>query len=74
MVPCRLLTIKDLSAFLNINERTCWRLARRAEAGLVRFPRPLRIAPKTVRWRLSDVESYIAELAGDGPKKLPKLP
>jgi predicted DNA-binding transcriptional regulator AlpA len=37
-----------------------------AEAGQGDFPRPLRIGPKTVRWRLSDVEAYLAALAGGG--------
>jgi len=68
MAPSRLLTIKDLSALLNINERTCWRLAHQAEAGIGRFPKPLRLAPKTIRWRPSDVESYINGLAEGGRK------
>jgi hypothetical protein len=42
------------------------RLAAVAEAGQGDFPRPLRIGSKTVRWRLSDVEAYLAALAGEG--------
>ena len=42
------------------------RLAAVAEAGQGDFPRPLRIGSKTVRWRLSDVEAYLAALAGGG--------
>ena len=66
--PCQLLTVKELAAALNVNERTCWRLAHQAEAGIGRFPKPLRLAPKTIRWRLSDVESYINGLAECGRK------
>ena len=59
----KLLTAKELAAALGVHERTCWRLAAMAEAGQGDFPRPLRIAPKTVRWRLADVETYLAALA-----------
>ena len=62
----RLLTVKELAAALGVHERTCWRLAAMAEAGQGDFPQPLRIAPKTVRWRLADVEAYLAALATGG--------
>ena len=62
----KLLTVKDLAAMLNIHERSCWRLAAMAEADQGNFPKPLRIGPKTVRWRLADVDSYLAALAGGG--------
>lgn len=62
----RLLTVKDLAAMLGVHERTCWRLAAMAEAGQGSFPHPLRIGPKTVRWRVVDVEAYLAALAGAG--------
>jgi predicted DNA-binding transcriptional regulator AlpA len=61
----KLLTVKDLADLLGIHERTCWRLAAMAEAGQGGFPRPLRIGPKTVRWRVADVDSYLAALAVD---------
>jgi len=61
----RLLDVRELAAALGIHERTCWRLVAKAESGMSDFPRPLRIGPKTVRWRLSDVEAYLAVLAGD---------
>ena len=60
---CRLLTVNELSAALGVHPRTAWRLAALAESGQGNFPKPLRIASKTVRWRLSDLESYLAALA-----------
>ena len=27
-----------------------------------RFPKPLRVSPRAVRWRLSDIEDWIGEL------------
>ena len=60
---CQLLTVKQLATMLEIHARTCWRLSALAEAGLSDFPKPLRIGPKTVRWRLSDVQAYLATLA-----------
>jgi len=61
----QLLTVKELAAVLNVHERTCWRLAGLAEDGHGNFPKPLRIGPKTVRWRISDIEAYLAALAGE---------
>jgi predicted DNA-binding transcriptional regulator AlpA len=62
----KLLTAKELAAALGVHERTCWRLAAMAEAGQGDFPRPLRIGPRLIRWRLADVEAYLAALAGGG--------
>jgi predicted DNA-binding transcriptional regulator AlpA len=61
--PCQLLTVKQLAAMLGVHERTCWRLAAMAESGQGDFPKPLRIGPKTARWRAVDVEAYLAALA-----------
>jgi predicted DNA-binding transcriptional regulator AlpA len=60
----KLLTVKELAAMLGVHERSVWRMSAQAEAGHGDFPRPLRIGPKTVRWRLADVEAYLAALAG----------
>jgi predicted DNA-binding transcriptional regulator AlpA len=61
----QLLGVKQLSAALGVNPRTVWRLSAMTEAKQGNFPRPLRIGPKTVRWRLADVEAYLAALAGE---------
>jgi len=61
----QLLDVRQLAAALGIHERSCWRLTAQAEAGLGSFPKPLRIGPKTVRWRLSDVQAYLVALAGE---------
>ena len=65
----QLLTVEELAGALGVHKRTCWRLAAQAEAGQGRFPRPLRLGPKTVRWRLADVEAYLAHMAGGSAPK-----
>jgi len=61
---CQLLTVRKVACLLSLHPRSVWRLTGLAEAGLSDFPRPLRLGPKSVRWRLSDVEDYLARLAG----------
>jgi len=61
----QLLDVKQLAAALGMHPRSIWRLAAQAEAGLGSFPKPLRIGPKTIRWRMSDVQAYLAALAGE---------
>ena len=62
----KLLTVKELAVRLAVHERTCWRLAALAEAGQGGFPKPLRIGPKTARWRAADIDAYLAALATEG--------
>ena len=61
----RLLDVRQLAETLNMHARSIWRLVALAEAGQGNFPKPLRIGPKTLRWRLSDVHAYLAALAGE---------
>jgi len=61
----RLLDVRQLAETLNMHPRSIWRLTAMAEAGQGNFPKPLRIGPKTVRWRLADVRAYLAALAGE---------
>jgi len=65
----KLVDVRRLSELLGISQRQCWRLSGMAEAGLDKlcngFPRPLRLATKTIRWRLRDIDAYLARLAGE---------
>lgn len=63
---CQLLTVRDVADLLKIHVRSVWRQSATAQMGEGEFPRPLRLGEKTIRWRLLDVEAYIAKLAGDG--------
>ena len=54
---CQLLTVRDVAAMLAVSVRTVWRLS--ATGAL---PRPLRLGTKTLRWRLSDVRAYLADV------------
>ncbi|MGB2754678.1 MAG: AlpA family phage regulatory protein [Phycisphaerae bacterium] len=58
-----LLDVKQLGSALGMHPRSIWRMVAMAEDGHGNFPRPLRIGPKTIRWRLSDVQAYLASLA-----------
>ncbi len=61
------LTVPEVAARLKVHPRTVWRWLARAEAGLlIGFPPPIRLSAKVVRIRASDLENYLALLAGDG--------
>ena len=55
---CQLLTVRDVAAMLKVHPRSVWRMS--AMGGI---PAPLTLAPKTIRWRLKDIEAHVAELA-----------
>ena len=59
----QLLTVRDVADRLKIHTGTVWRFAALADMGQCDFPRPLRLAPKTIRWRLADVLAYLDRLA-----------
>ena len=59
----QLIDVKQLAAVLGMHSRSIWRLVALADAGQGNFPKPLRIGPKTIRWRLADVQAYLASLA-----------
>ena len=61
----QLLDVREVAGLLRMHPRSIWRLAAQAEGRLCNFPQPLRIGPKTIRWRLSDVQAYLAALAGE---------
>ncbi len=58
-----LMTARDVAAVLAVGERTIWRMTSRAKAGAGRFPKPVRLTPKTVRWRRRDVQEYLEDLS-----------
>ncbi|HPD15689.1 MAG TPA: hypothetical protein PLE19_12100 [Planctomycetota bacterium] len=66
----KLLDVKAMAELLGVSERLVWRLSALSEAGRTGacngFPRPVRIATKTIRWRLKDVEAYLGRLVGEG--------
>lgn len=59
-----LLTVRDVAGLLKLHVGTIWRESARAEVGLSSFPRPLRLGPKTVRWKAVDIGAYLDKLAG----------
>src|SRR5262245_37008098 len=52
--PDRLLSSEDVAGLLQVSHRTLWRLVK---AG--RFPQPVRLNRKFVRWRRSDYEAWM---------------
>lgn len=59
----RLMDVRELSRTLAICRSLCWRFAAEARAGLRDFPVPVRLKPRIVRWRQSEVQAYISGLA-----------
>ena len=55
----RLLDVRQVAKALHIHARTVWRMSAEAEAGLSDFPRQVRLGPKTIRWRLSDLRQFL---------------
>lgn len=53
--PSLLIDARELAAMLAISVPTIWRMR---ESG--RLPEPLRLTSQTLRWRRSDVESWLA--------------
>jgi predicted DNA-binding transcriptional regulator AlpA len=53
-----LLTSRDVADRLSICVRTLHRMVARGQ-----FPRPIRFSRKWVRWKRSDVDSYLQALA-----------
>lgn len=55
IIPERLLKEREVCEMVGISNSTLWRWV---EAGL--FPAQIRIGPRAVRWRLSEVLAWIA--------------
>ena len=54
MIEPALLTAKQVSNLLQIHPRTCWRMSATGD-----IPKPITIAKKVVRWRLSDLQRFL---------------
>jgi len=54
---CELLSVSDLSRLLRISKRSIWRLV-----ALGKFPQPVRLGPKMVRWRAREVDAYLSRV------------
>jgi predicted DNA-binding transcriptional regulator AlpA len=50
----RLLTVQQVGQMLQVHPRTCWRMAAAGD-----IPKPITIAKKVVRWRLSDLQRFL---------------
>ena len=49
-----LLRTGDVLKIVPVGRSTLWRLVKRSE-----FPRPIRIGPRAVGWRVSDIEAWL---------------
>lgn len=50
----RILSPRDVVIMLGISEVTIWRMRKRGE-----FPEPLRVSPRRVGWRESDIRAWL---------------
>lgn len=56
-----LLTPRQVAELLRVTDRTLWRMAKQDG-----FPPPIRFSRKLIRWKASDMQSFIdARQAGD---------
>lgn len=56
MTEQALLTVKQVSSLLQIHPRTCWRMSATGD-----IPKPITIAKKVVRWRMSDLQRFLED-------------
>lgn len=54
----QLLTAREVADLLRIHPRSVWRAATAGD-----IPKPIRIGPKVVRWRLTDLQAFIGGAA-----------
>ena len=52
----QLITRKEVEAQCRITRSTVYRLMRAGE-----FPEPIRIGPRSIRWRVSEIEAWLAD-------------
>ncbi|MER2555656.1 MAG: AlpA family phage regulatory protein [Thauera sp.] len=51
---------KTIAGVLGCSRNTVWRKARTEEGG---FPKPIKVGPKTTRWRVGAIRAYLASMA-----------
>ena len=56
-VEAHLLDVKAVAEFYRVSPRTVWDLS---AAG--RIPAPIRISPRTIRWRMSDLIEHVQQM------------
>jgi predicted DNA-binding transcriptional regulator AlpA len=54
----RLLDVREVAQLLGIHPRTVWQMVAASN-----IPHPVRLSPRVVRWRLSDIEDHVQKLA-----------
>ena len=62
----RLLRLREVQTLTALGRSTIYRLMRDAGS----FPEPLKIGPRAVRWRVSDIQAWLADCSratGDTP-------
>ena len=51
----RLLTVKEVGELIGLDRVTIYRLRQQG-----RFPRPIQLGKRTIRWRTSEIQEWIA--------------
>lgn len=52
----QLITVKQIAALAEAGESTVWKWAKVDPA----FPKPLRLSKRSTRWRLAEIEAWLA--------------
>jgi predicted DNA-binding transcriptional regulator AlpA len=52
----QLIKVNDVGEMLKMHPRSVWRAAAAGD-----IPKPIRIGPRVVRWRLGDLQAFIEE-------------
>jgi len=63
----RLIGEAECRVITNLSRAQRWRMERDRK-----FPRRLRLGPRTVRWRLSEILAWIADLPAAAPERSPQ--
>lgn len=58
MTEDRLLKAEEVQAITAVSKATLYRLISSGQ-----FPKPLQVGPQAVRWRLSDIDSWMSALS-----------